>query len=160
MRRLAVLLVIAACAHTPARVEPPREADVAAVLDGWHAAAAAADEERYFGAFTDDAIFMGTDARERWTRDELRAWAKRFFARGKAWSFKAVERHVSFVPGGQTAYFDELLATPNLGPARSSGVLVRAAGGWKIAQYNLSVPIPNEIIDDVVKQIASSSPKP
>ena len=62
---------------------------VAAVLDSWHAAAAAADEEKYFAAFTPDAVFFGTDATERWTRDEFRKYAHPYFAKGKAWTFKA-----------------------------------------------------------------------
>jgi hypothetical protein len=28
-------------------------------------------------------------------------------------------------------------------------------GQWKIAQYNLSVPIPNALVDGIVKQIGA-----
>jgi len=49
-----------------------------------------------------------------------------------------------------------MLDTPNLGVCRGSGVLVRQSGEWKIAQYNLSVPIPNSIVDGLVKQIAAA----
>lgn len=126
---------------------------VEAVLDDWHAAAAAADEERYFRHFTVDAVFMGTDATERWTRDEFRKWAHPYFAKRKAWSFKAVQRNLTHAPGSRVAWFDEVLDTPNLGPARGSGVLVWDNGTWKIAQYNLSVPIPNKIFPEVKKQI-------
>ena len=129
------------------------ETAVAAVLDDWHAAAAAADEARYFANFTADAVFLGTDATERWSVEEFRRYAHPYFAKGKAWSFKAVERHVSFSPDRFVAWFDERLDTPNLGPARGSGVLVRAGEEWKIAHYDLSVPIPNALMKEIKQRI-------
>jgi hypothetical protein len=130
-----------------------REKQIHQVLDDWHRSAAAADEERYFRHFTADAVFLGTDPTERWTRDEFRKWAKPYFAKGKAWTFKAVRRGVSFSKDGHVAWFDEDLDTPNLGPCRGSGLLVREADAWKIAQYNLSVPIPNDLFPEVKKLI-------
>jgi len=129
------------------------EAAVAAVLDDWHAAAASADEARYFGHFAEGAVFLGTDATERWTVDEFRKYAHPYFAKGKAWSFRAVSRHVAFSKDGSVAWFDESLDTPNLGPSRGSGVLVRTPGGWKIAHYDLSVPIPNDLMKELKERI-------
>ena len=126
---------------------------VGAVLDAWHAAAAAAKEEEYFSYFTADAVFLGTDPTERWTRDEFRKWAHPYFAKGQAWSFRAVSRWISFAPDRTVAWFDEALDTPNMGRCRGSGVLVRFGDTWKIAQYNLSIPIPNALTDDVVNRI-------
>ena len=126
---------------------------IGGVIDAWHAAAAAADEEKYFSYFTPDAVFLGTDATERWTRDEFRKFAHPYFARGKAWSFKSVSRWISFAPDRTVAWFDEALDTPNLGPCRGSGVLLLTKAGWKIAQYNLSIPIPNDLVDDFKKRI-------
>ncbi len=124
------------------------DAEVARVLDDWHDAAARADEARYFGHFAEGAVFLGTDGKERWTVPEFRAYAHPHFAKGKAWTFRSVRREITF--SGNTAWFDEDLDTPHLGPARGSGVLVRdAAGTWKIAQYNLSIPIPNERFAEV-----------
>jgi hypothetical protein len=51
----------------------------------------------------------------------------------------------------------DILHSPNLGPARGSGVLVRDGTTWKIAQYNLSVPIPNAVFADVKKIIAAAA---
>jgi hypothetical protein len=45
---------------------------------------------------------------------------------------------------GDTAWFEEDLEAQNLGPARGSGVLVWSEGRWRIAQYVLSVTIPND----------------
>jgi len=129
------------------------EAAVAAVLDDWHAAAASADEARYFGHFAEGAVFLGTDATERWTVDEFRKYAHPYFAKGKAWSFRAVSRHVAFSKDGSVAWFDESLDTPNLGPSRGSGVLVRTPAGWKIAHYDLSVPIPNDLMKEIKDRI-------
>lgn len=131
-----------------------RVQQVAAVLDDWHQAASVADEARYFSHFAANGVFMGTDATERWTVAEFRAWAQPHFARKKAWSFRPHDRHVDFSADGQTAWFDEMLDTPNLGPSRGSGVLVRDGKSWKIAQYNLSIPIPNDLADGIVKEIA------
>ncbi|QRN97916.1 nuclear transport factor 2 family protein [Archangium violaceum] len=150
------LLTAAPDAGTPdagTRTDPTTA--VNAVLDDWHKAAAQADEARYFSHFTPDAVFLGTDATERWTRDEFRAWARPFFARGKAWSFTTVSRHVSFSKDGAVAWFDEALSTPNMGPARGSGVLMKDGGTWKLAQYNLSIPIPNDLMEEFKKRIES-----
>lgn len=145
-------LVIVGCTTSESVDPDPKEIHTA--LDDWHNAAAEADFERYFNHFTSDsAIFMGTDATERWTIPEFKAYAKPHFDKGDAWSFIPVERHVNFSDNGKTAWFDESLDTPNLGPARGTGVLVHQNGAWKIAHYNLSIPIPNAIADTVIKQV-------
>jgi hypothetical protein len=154
---LVVGLAATACAPMPARStpSPTAEADVARVLDDWHDAAAKADEERYFGHIAEGGVFLGTDMTERWEKQAFRAYAHPHFAKGKAWSFHAVERHVRFDADGETAWFDERLETPNLGPARGSGVLVRGDNGvWRIAHYDLSVPIPNEKFTEIKAIIA------
>jgi hypothetical protein len=102
---------------------------------------------------TEDSVFLGTDATERWTKQQFRDYARPPFAKGKAWSFRSVRRGVSFSKDGRVAWFDEDLATPNLGPSRGSGVLVLDGSTWRIAQYNLSVPIPNGVFGEVKKVI-------
>ena len=133
------------------------QAAVAAVLDDWHAAAAAADEPRYFKHFAPDAVFLGTDGSERWTLGEFRSYAHPYFGMGRAWTFKPSSRHVSISRDGAVAWFDEALDTPNLGPARGSGVLVKIKGDWKIAHYNLSVPIPNGLLKEFKERIETYS---
>ncbi len=132
----------------------PSKQKVTEVLDRWHQAAAEANFTKYFNYFSgDSAVFMGTDATERWTIAEFKPWAKPYFDKGTAWNFTPVNRHIYFSDNGTTAWFDELLDTPNLGPARGSGILVKQDTSWKIAHYNLSIPIPNAIADTVVKQV-------
>ncbi|MBX7193024.1 MAG: nuclear transport factor 2 family protein [Sandaracinaceae bacterium] len=123
------------------------------VLDAWHEAAARSDEVAYFELMTSDAVFLGTDATERWSRDAFRAYAHRPFSEGRGWHMRAARRDVVIGPGpirvGAIAWFDEDLETVNLGPARGSGVLVRDELGWRIAQYNLAITVPNERFDAV-----------
>jgi hypothetical protein len=150
-----LLSVSVACSNArapqPVAAPPPEH-----LLDEWHDAAAHADEERYFGFFAPNAVFLGTDATERWTLPQFRAFAHPHFAKGKAWSFKSVRRDV--VVNGEIAWFDEDLATPNLGPARGSGVLVHQVDGtWKIAQYNLTITVPNEKMKAVKALIEGTS---
>ncbi len=147
---LAVLSLSAAAGETAA-------ADVEAVLDDFHAAASEADEERYFGHFAASGVFFGTDATERWTRDQFRAYAHPHFAQGKGWTYHPRERHVALSKDGATAWFDELLDNAKYGECRGTGVLQRYDGEWKIEQYHLTVPMPNELAKDFVARIREHS---
>ncbi len=126
--------------------------EVAATLDKWHADAAVADADAYFGAMTPDGVFLGTDATERWAREEFRAWAKPQFDAKKGWSFKASKRNITMANENSLAWFDEELTTW-MGPCRGSGVLVKTPEGWKIKQYNLTMLVPNDKIQDYLKVI-------
>jgi ketosteroid isomerase-like protein/plastocyanin len=128
------------------------------VLDDWHAAAAAADEARYFAHLTEDAVFLGTDATERWNKAAFRQYAHPHFAKGKAWSFSAVRRAITVSADGRLAWFDEDLDTPNLGPARGSGVLRKENGVWRIAHYNLAITVPNDQFDAVKRALGTGQP--
>lgn len=159
MKLLPLLVVFSAvifsCTSTPNPQQKVQyKAEVQAVLNDWHNAAAEADFDRYFGYFADSSsIFMGTDATERWNLVEFKEYSEPVFARGRAWNFTPVTRFVNIANDGQTAWFDEELSTPNLGPSRGTGVLVLKDGNWKIAHYSLTVPIPNSIMNDVKNQI-------
>lgn len=154
----ALLLILFAGAAARAAAVPSDEDSAAAarVLDDWHDAAAKADEARYFGHFAKAGVFLGTDAKERWTASEFRAWARPFFTRGKAWTFTPKSRHLTLSADRATAWFDELLDTQNMGLCRGSGVLVKEGGVFKVALYDLSVPIPNELVKEFVARIAAS----
>lgn len=120
------------------------------VLDSWHKAASIANFEEYFGLMTEDAIFIGTDAKENWNRFAFEAFAKPYFDKGKAWSFSALERHIYFDATGNTAWFDELLST-QMKICRGSGVVVKIGNQWKIKHYVLSMTIPNENVNEVIQ---------
>ena len=153
-RAASAALLLLSCARTAAS-GPAAEDAVARELDDFHDAAAKADEERYFAHFAPEGVFLGTDAAERWDLAAFRAYAHPHFARGKAWSFRGVRRRIA-VRGG-VAWFEEDLETENLGPARGSGVLVRAGPRWLIEQYVLSIPIPNGRFKEVRELLTSPS---
>lgn len=135
----------AAQAEIAARVE--------ARLDAFHAAAAGAQFEAYFSCFTSDGVFIGTDATERWTVEQFKVYAKRAFDAGRGWTYVPTERHVVAAPDGTHASFDELLQNAKLGLCRGTGVLRLVEGEWKVAQYVLTIPIPNALAGEVVKRI-------
>ena len=128
--------------------DPVRQ--INATMDAWHQAAAEANAEAFFGRMTADAIYLGTEAGERWYRDELREWSKDFFAREAAWIFRPTGRQIYFAADGNTAWFEEALATW-MGPCRGSGVLTKVEDQWMIRHYNLAVTVPNSKIKDFIK---------
>jgi len=127
--------------------------EVAHMLDALHVAAARGDEEHYFKLFAPEAVFLGTDPGERWPLAAFRRFAMPYFKRPSAWIYVPVTRHVVLAPGGQVAWFDEVLGNAHYGLCRSTGADRKQGGRWKLSQYSLSVPIPNVLLDDVVKQI-------
>lgn len=126
------------------------KASINSYLDEWHKAAAKADFDAYFGNLDSLSIFLGTDASERWTKDEFIKFAKPFFDKGKAWDFLPTERNITIEASGNHVWFDELLTTW-MGTCRGSGVLEFMNNSWIIRQYNLTVTIPNDKIKNVIK---------
>lgn len=120
------------------------------LLDNWHKDAAETNFENYFNAMTDDAIFIGTDATEYWNKIQFKAFSKPYFDKGKAWKFTSLQRHIYFSNDNKIAWFDELLDT-QMKICRGSGVLVKTKIGWKIKHYVLSMTIPNENSNEVIK---------
>ncbi len=113
------------------------------VMDAWHKAAATADEDTFFGSMTEDCVYIGTDASERWLRDELKDWSKKYFDRDSAWDFTPIERTVVVSKDGNLAWFDETLSTW-MDKCRSSGVMQKIDNQWYLKHYHLSIAVPNE----------------
>ena len=145
-----VLFLVLGLFSTTAQSQNAENQKIAVTLDAWHKAAAQAQFETYFGLMTNDAIFIGTDAKENWNKTAFQAFAKPYFDKGKAWNFTAIERHIFLDTTGKLAWFDELLST-QMKICRGSGVLVKVGKEWKIKHYVLSMTIPNENVDEVVK---------
>lgn len=129
---------------------------IEATLNNFHQAAAKADSEKYFDLMADDAVFLGTDATERWSKEEFKTFVLPIFNQGRGWTYYSTQRNISIASSGNVAFFDELLENHKYGQCRGSGVLWKTPQGWKIAQYNLSIPVPNFIAEDVVKQIKNA----
>ena len=129
------------------------------LLTNWHKAAAEANFEAYFDPMSEASIYLGTDASERWTKAEFKAFSKPFFDKGKAWNFKALQRNITIDNNGNIAWFDEKLDTW-MGTCRGSGVLkLENSGEWKIIQYNLTMTIPNEKTSEVLKVLGVEAKK-
>ncbi len=142
------------CAATQrSRSVDPAETGIARVLDDFHAAAAAADADRYFRHFAPNAVFIGTDASERWTVPEFRRYADERFRRGDGWTYTVAARQVVIDGDRPVAWFHELLDNAKYGRCRGTGTLIRAHGVWRIAQYALTIPVPNEKAAHVVEMI-------
>jgi len=120
------------------------EEHITSSLNSWHQAATEANFETYFDLMTDDAIFVGTDATERWTISEFKTYTKPHFDAGKAWDFTVLERTI-YSDNSDTiiAWFEEHLNT-QMGICRGSGVLQKVGDTWKIKHYVLSIAVPNE----------------
>lgn len=123
--------------------------EIDSLLTAWHHAAAVADEKTYFNAMSDDFVFLGTDATERWNKKEFLEWSAKFFQRDSAWVFSARMRHITISEDGKFAWFDELLDSKSYWPTRGSGVLTRTKDGWKLRQYNMALTIPNECVSAI-----------
>ena len=151
MRKIVfILLVVAAsCKSTKDRVVP-NDDQVSDLLDSWHKAAADTKYDTYFDKMTEDAVFIGTDATENWSKPAFREFAKPYFDKGKAWSFTVLERHVFIDKSKKIAWFDELLNT-QMKICRGSGVVIKIDGEWKIKHYVLSMTVPNKNVDAVIK---------
>lgn len=153
--------VIVACSAPAFAQKAPSLAAINSTLDQLHDAASKADGVRYFRLFTDDAIYIGTDAGERWTIDQFRAFADPYFARGKGWTYKPRARHVVIadIPCHCVAWFDELLDSESYGTSRGTGVLMLKKGSWKISQYALTFPIPNDLAKRMTTEIRTFESK-
>ncbi len=125
--------------------------EINSTIDSWHLTAAMADS-MFFDYFDNDAVYIGTDAGERWTIEEFKKFAMPFFKKGKAWDFKPIERHIYLSDDSKLAYFDEKLNTW-MGVCRSTGVVVRKGKAWKIKYYHLSMTIPNKKVKEIIEII-------
>ena len=120
------------------------------ILNNWHKAAAEAKFDDYFNLLSEESIYIGTDATENWNKKEFQNFAKPYFDRGKAWNFKTIERNIYFSEDQKMIWFDELLDT-QMKICRGSGVMILENNQWKIKHYVLSMTIPNDNVDEVVK---------
>ena len=119
------------------------------LLVDWHKAASDANFEGYFGKMDNNAVYIGTAAEEIWTKEQFASFSKPYFDKGKAWSFKTLERNVYINNSGNFVWFDELIDTW-MGTCRGSGVLEKVNNSWVIKQYVLSVAIPNDDVQAVI----------
>ena len=119
------------------------------VLDKFHEAAATGDWVTYFDLMSDDAVFIGTDASERWTKPVFQVYARDT----TGWVYSPKTRNINLTPSGVSAWFDEILISKNYGTSRGTGILIHSDAGWKISQYHLTFPIPNALASQITDEI-------
>ncbi len=123
------------------------------VLDNLHLYAAEAKSKQYMALFSSDAVFFGTDINERWTKPAFDAYSTKRMATGTGWTYYMKERNIYFSDDGKTAWFDEVLTNKKYGEFRGTGVLKIVGTEWKIAQYSLLLPIPNDLMMKYAQEI-------
>lgn len=139
----------------PTLAQQPEETAASAVLDAMHAAESAADGDALFSLFTENATYLGTDVTERWSVEAFEAFARPYFAQGRGWTYTPRERNLTLSPHPCrcVVWFDEVLDNQVYGTARGTGVLVLTEEGWRIGQYALTFPIPNDLARDFTARI-------
>ncbi|WP_426174842.1 nuclear transport factor 2 family protein [Massilia sp. TWR1-2-2] len=155
---LACCLLLASVAGLAQPADAALKKQVNAFVDEWHDDAANA-RLAFFDKIAKDGVYIGTDKTELWHRDEFKVWAKRFFERKSAWTFKAIKRNVYASADKHIIWFDELLDT-QMGICQASGVIHRTATGFEIEHYQLSIAVPNDVAGEVTKLIKEFEAKP
>ena len=145
-----IFFILAILSATLLGAEDYKDNAINALLDGLHQDAHEGNFESYFARYTSDAIFLGTDKTERWTIDELKAYAKPAFADGNGWTYSVVERN--WEGDGDIRWFDEILFNEKLGHCRGTGVVKLINDEWKIVHYALTMLVPNVIAAEVGAQ--------
>ncbi|EGT3626334.1 hypothetical protein FAP94_08005 [Morganella morganii] len=133
------------------KASSPDQQAAAQVLDLLNQYSSDADWDKYFALYRKDGIFIGTDASERWGMAEFEHYSRPT----KGWRYDLTERHL--IQHGDVILFDELLNSPAYGVSRGTGTLIKTDGNWKIAQYHLSFPIPNEIAKSITAEIKAAN---
>jgi hypothetical protein len=152
MKNMSLIILLFVTLFSCAQNIQSQQTDIAAinkVLDDYHQAAANGEWDTYFDLMSDDAVFIGTDAGERWVKQEFRQYS----SGSNGWVYTPQQRNVNITPDGLSAWFDEALLSQSYGSSRGTGVLMLTAVGWKISQYHLTLPIPNGIVRGITDQI-------
>lgn len=135
-----------------ASADPPADVEIDGVLDALHQRASEADFEGYFELYHDRAVFLGTDRDEYWPLAEFKRYTRARFQTGTGWTYHPLERFVHVA--GDAAWFEERLRHDRYGETRGTGALLRTPEGWKVVQYNLTLPIPNDLFRGMATDIA------
>ena len=129
------------------------KAYVESVLNDLHKYASEANSKKYIDLFASNAVFFGTDISERWHINEFNDYATKRMATGTGWTYTMKERNIYFSDDKRTAWFDEVLTSKKYGDFRGTGALKIENNKWKIVQYNLLLPIPNDFLKKYASEI-------
>ena len=148
-----VILIAGICLSMTDSEQNYSTSEMDKLIDQWHQAAAVGDSATFFGLMTKDAIYLGTDEKERWDRTSMGRDLGKYFNGKKAWNFIPYNRKYIALEDKKSILFDECLRTW-MGPCKATGKLTKVKGRWLISYYNLSVAVSN----DVIKQYLSLLP--
>jgi len=137
----ALLFILACNTHTFADSMP------ANAIDALHRASAKADPEAFLALLTTDAVLLGVDGNKRLEGQALHSFVHERFSRGETWKYRSQQREIRLSADGVVAWFNEALEHDQLGHGWGSGVLIKTGAGWKVAQYNFSIVVPNNMTE-------------
>ena len=132
---------------------PDHQEKINNTLDALHHFASKADQKNYIDLFSKNAVFFGTDIEERWPIKSFNSYVKSRFDTDKGWTYKVNSRNVFISNNNKSAWFDELVENESYGIFRGTGVLIFENNKWKISQYNLLLPIPNDYLQKFANEI-------
>lgn len=155
MKKLVVLFSLMLMPLWALQADDRATKEVDTVLTQLHQAASDADWPTYFALYAEKSIFIGTDVSERWDKATFQKYA----GQSNGWTYLLRERHIDLTPDGNSAWFDEVLDSETYGTSRGTGVLIRTKYGWKITQYHLTFPLPNDLAAGITQQIQSFEEK-
>jgi len=112
-----------------------------ATLDALHKAGADADAAAFESLLAQDVVFLGVGGTARLEGQAARAYFSEQLPQGSAWAYSSSLRETRVSADGSVAWFDETLEHGQLGLGRGTGVLLRSSDGWRVAQYNLTMPM-------------------
>ncbi|MGB0776992.1 MAG: nuclear transport factor 2 family protein [Flavobacteriaceae bacterium] len=145
---LNALVLFTACT-SPINKDPEK---LNALIDQWHVDVAESNFDGYFDRMGGSSFFIGTDANERWTKDQFMEFSKPYFDKESTWDFKVIDRNLVIDTDYPVVWFDEVLDTW-MGLCRGSGVLKYKQGSWYLEHYVLSLTVPNDDMDAVIEVI-------
>ena len=154
---LSAMISLVSCSPNSASVSDDYLKDLNNLLDGLHQDAHEGNFNTYFGRYSADAIFLGTDKTERWTIEEFKIYAKPAFEDGHGWSYEVIERN--WEGDSDIRWFDEILFNEKLGHCRGTGVVQLINDEWKIAHYALTMLVPNLIASEIGRQTQDADKK-
>jgi hypothetical protein len=158
-------VILAICMFAASLTASAQQADAALTsavnkfMDGWYDDAAHS-RQAHFDKLAADAVVVGTDEHERWSKDEFKASVKKHFERKSAFNFKSLQRHVYASQDGSLVWLDELLDTKEFGLCKSSAVLRKTSKGFEIVHYELAYVVPNKVAGQVMKLVKDAEAKP
>jgi hypothetical protein len=139
---IAALLVILLLAQLAQADDSPGSA-----LDALHQAGGASDHHAFLELMTEDGSVLGLSSDSRWNAPALTDKLTTYFARGGTWPQPDSSRQITISPEGEMAWFSESLKGTGGNTGVGSGVLVRTASGWLVAQYHISYSAVPEVLD-------------